>query len=113
MTDPVRPTPPEAARSDSRPSASTPYASTPSASVPSPTAPTRPSPAPIAPQPSGAVALGTAPQPARGAKRSAEVRLARLHLRGGMLALARAELEQLAGSGGLDVDALADLAEAR
>jgi hypothetical protein len=30
-----------------------------------------------------------------------------------MLSLARAELEQLAGTGGLDVDALADLAEAR
>jgi hypothetical protein len=52
-------------------------------------------------------------QPAQGSKRSAEVRLARLHLRGGMLALARAELEQLAGTAGLDVDALADLAEAR
>ncbi len=45
--------------------------------------------------------------------RSAEARLARLHLRGGMLGLARASLEQLAGVGTLDREALADLAETR
>lgn len=45
--------------------------------------------------------------------RSAEVRLSRLHLRGGMLGLARASLEHLAGTGSLDREAFADLAEAR
>jgi len=45
--------------------------------------------------------------------RSVEARLARLHLRTGMLALARAELETLAARGELDSTALADLAEAR
>ncbi len=45
--------------------------------------------------------------------RTADARLARLHLRGGLLALARAELEQMAGAGTLDREALADLAEAR
>lgn len=45
--------------------------------------------------------------------RSAEGRLARLHLRTGMLALARAELETMAATGTLDTPALADLAEAR
>lgn len=45
--------------------------------------------------------------------RTSEMRLARLHLRGGMLALARASLEQLAGVGTLDREALADLAETR
>lgn len=47
------------------------------------------------------------------AERSVEGRLARVHLRGGMLALARAELEALVAEGGLDTPALADLAEAR
>ena len=47
------------------------------------------------------------------AERTPDARLARIHLRGGMLALARAELEQMAGAGTLDVEALADLAEAR
>jgi hypothetical protein len=42
-----------------------------------------------------------------------DARLARLHLRGGLLSLARAELEQMAGAGTLDREALADLAEAR
>jgi hypothetical protein len=46
-------------------------------------------------------------------ERSADARLARLHLRGGLLALARASLEQMAGAGTLDRDAMADLAEAR
>ena len=45
--------------------------------------------------------------------RSAEARLARLHLRTGMLSLARAELETMAADGTLDTPALADLAEAR
>jgi tetratricopeptide (TPR) repeat protein len=41
------------------------------------------------------------------------LRLARLHLRMGSLALARAELELSGGSGSLDAPALVDLAEAR
>jgi hypothetical protein len=45
--------------------------------------------------------------------RSADARLARLHLRGGLLSLARAALEQMAGAGTLDRDAMADLAEVR
>jgi hypothetical protein len=45
--------------------------------------------------------------------RSADARLARLHLRGGLLPLARAALEQMAGAGTLDRDAMADLAEVR
>ncbi|MEO7119005.1 MAG: hypothetical protein ABIZ34_08550 [Candidatus Limnocylindrales bacterium] len=46
-------------------------------------------------------------------ERTADARLARIHLRGGMMALARAELEQMAGALTLDTPALADLAEAR
>ncbi|HKZ92436.1 MAG TPA: hypothetical protein VJZ50_09870 [Candidatus Limnocylindrales bacterium] len=46
-------------------------------------------------------------------ERSADARLARLHLRGGLLSLARAALEQMAGAGTLDPSAMADLAEAR
>ena len=45
--------------------------------------------------------------------RAVDLRLARLHLRGGLVALARAELEAAAGRGLLDLDGLADLAEAR
>lgn len=45
--------------------------------------------------------------------RTVEGRLARLHLRGGLVSLARAELETMAGQGTLDGPALADLAEAR
>jgi len=45
--------------------------------------------------------------------RAADGRLARVHLRGGLLTLARASLEQMAGVGALDREALADLAEAR
>ena len=48
-----------------------------------------------------------------GVARSVDARLARLHLRGGLLALARAELEHMAGADTLDVSALADLAEVR
>lgn len=40
-------------------------------------------------------------------------RLARLHLRTGLLRLARVELEELAGEAGLDADGVLDLAEAR
>ncbi len=42
-----------------------------------------------------------------------DLRLARLHLRVGLLGLARAELEAAVGLGTLDRDGLADLAEAR
>ena len=45
--------------------------------------------------------------------RDADSRLARVHLRGALLPLARAALEQMAGAGTLDVPAMADLAEAR
>jgi hypothetical protein len=45
--------------------------------------------------------------------RALALRLARLHLRTGSLALARAELESLAGGGLLDEPALLDLAEVR
>ena len=45
--------------------------------------------------------------------RALPLRLARLHLRMGSLALARAELESFAGGGSLDEPALLDLAEAR
>jgi len=51
-------------------------------------------------------------RPARSA-RPTEARLARLHLRTGALALARAELETLAGTVELDPDSLLDLAEIR
>ena len=47
------------------------------------------------------------------APRSVDLRLARLHLRLGALALARAELETMAGRDALDVDGLVDLAEVR
>ena len=45
--------------------------------------------------------------------RAADLVLARLHLRLGALALARAELETLAGRDALDDDGLTDLAEVR
>lgn len=45
--------------------------------------------------------------------RSPALRAARIHLRTGSLALARAELESLAGAGDLDDDGLLDLAEVR
>ena len=41
------------------------------------------------------------------------LRLARLHLRTGMLRLARLELEQLAGAAALDTEGILDLAEVR
>ena len=65
------------------------------------------------------VATSDAPLPgptddqAAAASRSADARLARVHLRGGQLTLARATLEGMAGAGTLDRDAMADLAEVR
>jgi len=54
------------------------------------------------------------PPPDRAAtERDADLRIARLHLRGGTHAHARAELEALAGSDGLDRDGILDLAEVR
>lgn len=50
---------------------------------------------------------------APGVDRTTDRRLARLHLRTGARALARVELESLAGVGGLDDEALLDLAEVR
>jgi hypothetical protein len=47
------------------------------------------------------------------AARDPALRAARIHLRTGSFALARAELESLAGSAGLDDDGLLDLAEVR
>ncbi len=55
-----------------------------------------------------AVPPAPAPEP-----RSTDLTLARLHLRTGSLALARAEFETLAGRGALDDDALVDLADVR
>jgi tetratricopeptide (TPR) repeat protein len=46
-------------------------------------------------------------------ERPADLRLAHLHLKTGSLALARAELEAMAGTAELDDDALLDLAEVR
>jgi hypothetical protein len=59
-------------------------------------------------------AAESAPRGRRGTNgRSVDGRLARLHLKGGLIALARAELETMAGQVSLDLEALADLAEAR
>ncbi len=62
---------------------------------------------------SGSRAVEKVAEPAPAVERSVDARLARLHLRGGLLALARAELEQMAAADTLDVSALADLAEVR
>ena len=51
--------------------------------------------------------------PPGAAAQAAAGRLARLHLGTGLLRLARVELEELAGDGGLDADGILDLAEAR
>jgi hypothetical protein len=59
------------------------------------------------------VTTETAGQRPGDAGRSSDARLARIHLRTGMLSLARAELETMAADGTLDTPALADLAEAR
>jgi hypothetical protein len=57
---------------------------------------------------------GDGPAPATpAAGRPGALELARIHVRLGSLALARAELESLAGRGMLDEDALLDLAEVR
>jgi hypothetical protein len=55
----------------------------------------------------------TAREPSDAEGRPVPLRLAGLHLRMGSLALARAELESLAGRGMLDEAALLDLAEVR
>jgi len=47
------------------------------------------------------------------AAQAAAGRIAHLHLRTGLQRLARVELEELAGDGGLDADGILDLAEAR
>ena len=62
---------------------------------------------------SAAAPPGPTDDQATAAERSPDARLARLHLRGGMLMLARATLEGMAGDGSLDRDAMADLAEVR
>jgi hypothetical protein len=54
-----------------------------------------------------------AESPSADADRPTALRIARLHLRTGSLALARVELETLAGDGTLDDEALLDLAEVR
>ncbi|HEX5465680.1 MAG TPA: hypothetical protein VFW92_03285 [Candidatus Limnocylindrales bacterium] len=51
--------------------------------------------------------------PPADASRPTQARLARIHLRVGLVSLARAELETMAGLGELDGPAVADLAEAR
>ena len=51
--------------------------------------------------------------PAQADRRPTDLTLARLHLRTGSLALARAEFETLAGRGAIDGDALVDLADVR
>ena len=59
-------------------------------------------------------AAGAPPPPLPGpSERPLELRLASIHLRTGVLALARAELETSAGRGELDDAALLDLAEVR
>ena len=68
------------------------------------------------PEPSVDPQAGAAPEPAplpAAAERPLELRLAAIHLRTGLLALARAELETSAGRGELDDAALLDLAEVR
>jgi len=61
----------------------------------------------------GLSGAGVGPDEPVPAGRPIGIRLARIHLRAGLLALARAELEALAGRGDLDDEALADLAEVR
>jgi hypothetical protein len=64
-------------------------------------------------EPEEAAAVASVADAEAAEDRSVEGRLARLHLRGGLVSLARAELETMAGQGTLDGPALADLAEAR
>jgi hypothetical protein len=65
------------------------------------------SPPTTSPPPDAAHSGGDAPS------RAVDLRLASLHLRTGSYALARAELETMAGNGTLDDDGLLDLAEVR
>ena len=81
--------------------------------------------APARPRPGGSVPISTPaatsdaapPGPTADqstlAARTADARLVRVHVRGGLLTLARTTLESMAGSGTLDRDAMADLAEVR
>jgi hypothetical protein len=62
--------------------------------------------------PSGSPA-STAPRPEAEPDAAEDLRLARLHVRVGMHATARAELEDLGGRAALDLDGIAALAEAR
>ena len=73
-------------------------------------APTSPDPQPVSGDADPPGASAADPEQS---ERSADAVLARIHLRGGLMALARAELEQMAGAGTLDTPALADLAETR
>ncbi|MDP9482523.1 MAG: hypothetical protein M3P84_04785, partial [Chloroflexota bacterium] len=57
--------------------------------------------------------MGRRHRDAGSGERTADQRLATLHLRTGSLSLARAELETMAGDGVLDDEALIDLAEVR
>jgi len=72
-----------------------------------PTSPTSPPEAASAAPATNGTPPGTPPS------RQVDLRLAALHLRTGSFALARAELETMAGSGTLDDDGLLDLAEVR
>ena len=67
---------------------------------------------PVEPEPAELMAAPPPPLPAP-SERPLELRLASIHLRTGVLALARAELETSAGRGELDDAALLDLAEVR
>jgi len=68
-----------------------------------------PSPPTTSPSPQAASSGGDPPEQPR----PVDLRLASLHLRTGAFALARAELETMAGNGRLDDDGLLDLAEVR
>jgi tetratricopeptide (TPR) repeat protein len=106
---PPTPAPPAARVPAHAPPAASPLPPPPAPPLsPPPAAALAPAP-PLAPAPAGP----PAPEPSPALGRGVDARLARLHLRGGLLSLARAELEQMAGVGTLDRDALADLAEAR
>lgn len=61
----------------------------------------------------GGARVAEAGAPGIGGGRSIAGRMARLHLRGGLIGLARVELETMAADGTLDREAAADLAEAR
>ena len=97
------------------PAAPAPDETPPVASTDDLSADSEPAPSTLRPVPVGP-GRATAPPSAAAASPSAslsEARLACVHLRVGMFGLARAELETLAARGGLDVPALADLAEVR